>query len=117
MIGKPMSEMGGNDEKRLFQNIINHSPDISPDQDKTGTQSVKFKRPPLPSIHLTSSKYLNGTGKTFKYMKRDSSTKVMHDKKTLLGNKEKGQDIHAGDWKSIANDRTMSAKERNIKVK
>jgi len=41
----------------------------------------------------------------------------MHDKKTLLGNKEKGQDINAGDWKSIVNDRTMSAKERNIKVK
>ena len=49
---------------KIFLNMINHSPAISENK-KVMLSKQSFKRPPLPSIHLTSSKHVNQTGETF----------------------------------------------------
>ena len=55
---------GGGPTTEVFASMINHSPLKS-----EGGNNQQFKRPPLPSIHLTSQKYLN-TGRTFEFLKR-----------------------------------------------
>jgi hypothetical protein len=39
--------------------MVNRSPDF---EDVNNEPEQKFKRPPLPSIHITSKKYLNESG-------------------------------------------------------
>ena len=84
-----------------FYAVNNHSPmksDIdSPDQPNG------FKRPPLPSIHQTSQKYIN-TGRTYEFLKRNLEKKVIHDRHTLLQGQENAHDVNKGDWKSLIMD-------------
>ena len=93
--------------------MVNRSPDF---EDVNNEPESKVKRPPLPSIHITSKKYLNESGNTFDFLKRNPSRKVIHERKSLDKGQEMAQEVHAGEWKSLLQDSNLSSKDRYIKV-
>ena len=60
--------------------MINHSPTKSEATEvKQLLARLNYKRPPLPSIHLTSSKHFNNSGHKYGFLKRNSDRQVIHD--------------------------------------
>ena len=119
MAMKPMS-VGGTSppqnqlrKSNVFQNMINHSPSKSVAETPDTQKNNKFKRPPLPSIHLTSSKHQN-SGQTFEFLKRKSK-QVLIQKGGKRPSDSKSR-VSAGDWKSLMEDQGLNNRQKTEKV-